>query len=111
MIDLNKHYGDLEAEKLVEILESNKAYKKEVIDFCKERLLEMNISNEQLKIYSKKVLRNRFYKYFTDGKYRTNEVIEIDSFFLNIKETKACFKLSKEEYIKYLDGATRDLPA
>ncbi|NRR93377.1 hypothetical protein HSX10_17520 [Winogradskyella undariae] len=110
MIDLKKHYGDLEAEKIVEILESNEAYEKEVIDFCKQRLLEMEISKEQLKIYSRKVLRNRFYKYFTDGKYRTNEVIDIDSYFLNIKESKVCFELSKEEYIKYLDGATRDLP-
>ena len=109
MINLEKYYGDLNEGKLVEIIESDSNYNPEVIEFCKNRITQMDLSKEVLKNLSREVFKKRFYKYFTTGKYRTNEEINIDSFFLNEKEVKLCFELSRNEYIKHLGAATHGL--
>ena len=111
MIDLDKHYNKLSAQELVAVLESNDAYLSEVIEFCKKRLNEMDLPKEELKHYSREILKKRFYNYFTEGKYLSSEIINIDSFFLSKKEAISCFKISKSEYIIYLDAATRNLPS
>jgi hypothetical protein len=109
MIDFEKHYGTINVKELIEIIESLNVYKPEVIEYCKKRLQQVNISKEILKSYATDVLKIRFYNYFVDKKYLSNEPISMDSYFLNPKEVKKCFRESKSEYISYITNATSNL--
>lgn len=111
MIDLEKHYGKMSDYELVEVIESLKEYKPEVIDFCKDSIKKKRIKKDTLKYYAREIIKKRFYKYFTEGKYLSNSPIIIDSFYLDNEDVKSCFKESKEEYIKYIEGATMNLPS
>lgn len=110
MIDFEKHYGTIDAKELVEIIESLNVYKPQVIEYCKKRLQQINISKEMLKSYASDVLKIRFYNYFVDKKYLSNEPVIIDSYFLSPKEAKKCFRESKAAYISYINNATSNLP-
>jgi hypothetical protein len=111
MIDLDKHYGEMNAQELVEIIESLKEYKPEVIEYCKNRIKKMRIKKDTLKSYSRNVIKKRFYKYFSNGDYLSNSPIIIDSFYLNKDDVKSCFDESKYKYTKYIEGATTNLPS
>lgn len=111
MIDFIKYYDKMSAYELVEVIESWKEYKPEVIDYCKNRIKKMRIKKEILKSHARIVIKKRFYEYFSKGKYLTNSPIFIDSFFLDEEDVKWCFNTSKEEFIKYIEGATRNLPS
>jgi len=111
MINLEKYYGSIDAYKLVEVIESLKDYKPEVIAYCKERISKMGLSEETLKNHARIAIKKRFYQYFTDGEYLTDAPIFIDSFYLNLKEVKLCFQESKGEYITYVTNATSNLPS
>ena len=110
-LELEKYYSKLEAFKLVEIIDSIDIYKTDVVVYCKEILAQLKVKKEELKSYSEIVLKKRFYNYFVEGKYLSNEIIRLDSYFLNETEAKRCFRESKEEYIKYIEGATNNLPS
>lgn len=111
MIDLEKHYGKKDPSQLVEIIESPSSYKSEVIEYCKERLSKLNIPENTIKSYARKTIKKRFYEYFLHGNYMSNTPIILDSFFLNPNDVKQCFRESKNEYMKYINDATRDLPS
>lgn len=110
MVDLEKYYGELNAFKLIEVIESLKDYKPEVIEFCKKRVSEMNLPRETLKDYATTITKKRFHEYFTKGKYLSNSPIITNSFFLNQKEVKNCFNKTKSEYIQTLNRMTQNLP-
>ncbi len=71
----------------------------------------MKISENELKQYSEEVFKKRFYNYFVEGKYLMNDEISLDSYFLTPFEVKTCFKHSKGEYIRDIEGATTNLPS
>ncbi len=110
MIDLDKYYNNISAYKLIEIIESTNGYKPEVIEYCKKRITELNLQPEVIKTHARDVIKKRFYKYFTDGKYKIESPIIIDSFYLNKSEVKKCFHESKSEYIRVWDIMTKNLP-
>lgn len=111
MIDLDKYYGNMNAYELVEVIESLKEYKPEVIEYCKQRIKKIRVKKEVLKSYSREIIKKRFYNYFSNGQYLSNSPIIIDSVYLNQQEVKSCFRESKTEYIKYIEGATTNLPS
>lgn len=110
MIDLEKYYGNKNINELVEIVESIDDYKPEVIDYCIKKIEEKNISDKAIKLFSKGVVKKRFYNYFSERKYITNTLINIDSVFLDEDEVKKCFEESKLEYIEYIKDANWGLP-
>lgn len=110
MIDVEKYYKNSSAKELVHIIEQKNKYKNEVIQYCKKRLSEKNISIEILKKYSIKFFQQKFYNYFVEGKHWSGEPIDLTSYFLDQREVKNCFKESKSEYITNRKNATTDLP-
>lgn len=110
-VELEKYYKDLKPAQLVEIIDSINTYRPEVIEYCKQRLSRKKVSKTNLKQYAKSVLKKRFYNYFVNGDYLSNEIIILESFFMTELEAKECFKESKQEYIKYIEGATSNLPS
>lgn len=110
MIDFNKHYGNKNINELIEIVESIDDYNPKVIDYCKEKIKEKNLSDEIIKLIAIGVIKKRFYNYFSKGKYITNSPINFNSVYLNMDETKKCFEESKIEYTEYIKASTWDLP-
>ncbi|WP_324023654.1 hypothetical protein QSV08_12415 [Maribacter sp. BPC-D8] len=109
MIDLEKYYGELDAIKLIEIIESGKEYKPEVFQYCKKRVSEMNLPIETIKSYATDIIKKNFYEYFTKGKYLSNEPINIESYYLFKKEVKKCFTESKAKFIQNRNSMTQNL--
>ena len=100
MIDLDKYYSHLGPYELIEIIESNSDYKPDVIAYCKLRIDELNLELDVIKTHASVVLRKRFSKYFTDGKYKIDKPIILNSEYLNRYEVKRCFDESKAEHIR-----------
>jgi len=109
MIDLDKYYKNISEYELIEIIESTNGYKPEVVKYCKKRIEELNLQPEIVKNHAIKAIKKRFFKYFTDGEYKIDSLILIDSYYLNRYEVKKCFDESKSEYIAIWDDMTRDL--
>ena len=109
MIDLDKNYKHFSAYELVEVIESTSDYKPEVVAYCKNRIEELNLELDVIKSHASHVLRKRFKKYFTDGKYKIDAPISLDSEYLNRYEVQKCFDESKAEHIRNWNFMTRDL--
>jgi hypothetical protein len=109
MINLDKHYGTISPFELIEIIESIDKYKPEVIDYCKARVNKMKIKKEILKSHATKVLKQRFYQYFQEGKYLTERPIVLDSFFLDPEDVKLCFEESKIEFKTHIEAMTTNV--
>lgn len=111
MIDLEKYYGNLNKQKLIEIIDSPLKYKESVIRFCEIKLNKKQVDKSEIKKIAIEFHKTIFYKYFTDGDYLNNKSIDIKSKFLDEKEMKQCFLESKYEYTKYIEAATNNLPS
>ena len=55
-------------------------------------------------------MHQRFFRYFSEGKYLTQEYINIDSYFHQEKEVRENFRQTQLYYIQYIDSAKHDLP-
>jgi len=111
MTDFKKHYETLDGKELVEIIESISSYEPEIIEFCIDRLKSIKVSKGLIKKYSRETLHKRFFNYFSEGKYLTKELINIDSYFYKEKEVKEIFKEVQLDYIRYVEAATFNLPS
>jgi RecJ-like exonuclease len=109
MNDYKKYYAEKTTEELVEIVESDSSYELEVIKFCLELLKSRNITDEELKDLSAEVLHQRFFRYFSEGKYLTREIINIDSHFHEEEEVKEIFRDTQSYYIHNINSLTKDL--
>ena len=110
MIDLEKYYKNKNINELVEIVESIDDYKPEVIDYCRQKIEEKDLSENVIKLLSIGVIKKRFYDYFKKGNYTENSQIDFTSTFLSTDEVKKCFKESKIEYTEYIKSAHWGLP-
>nr|WP_321229565.1 hypothetical protein [uncultured Psychroserpens sp.] len=110
MTDFRKHYQNLTIEKLVTVIEEPHRYKLKVINYCKKLLADKNQPIEAQKDIAKLVFKKRFFNYFRNGGHWTDESIRETSFFLNNNELNVCYNLAKEEYEKYISGATSNMP-
>ena len=110
MTNFKKHYQYLETSKLVEIIEEPHRYKSEVISFCKKLLIEKNEPLDAIKDIAKSHFKKHFFNYFRNGGHWTNSSITEISYFLNTIELNTCYILAKEDYEKYISGATTGMP-